>query len=133
MKTKWRATLAEKEVTTLKEQLSGTNTSNNCENKDTSNMDRQSFENEMATKDKEDSVQTVPGNIKLTMFTITFATEGNMSRQRRLAVTATVAAAVAFVDIGVAATSAVAANVVIADVAIAVAASDAENVYLSLI
>ncbi|CAG9861209.1 unnamed protein product [Phyllotreta striolata] len=48
-----RATLAEKEVTTLKEQLSGTNTSNNCENKDTSNMDRQSFENEMASKDKE--------------------------------------------------------------------------------
>ncbi|XP_056640490.1 homeobox protein cut isoform X2 [Diorhabda sublineata] len=48
-----RATLAEKEVTTLKEQLSGTNTSNNCENKDTLNMDRQSFENEMATKDKE--------------------------------------------------------------------------------
>ncbi|XP_050501950.1 homeobox protein cut isoform X2 [Diabrotica virgifera virgifera] len=48
-----RATLAEKEVTTLKEQLSGTNTSNNCENKDTSNMDRQSFENEIVTKDKE--------------------------------------------------------------------------------
>ncbi|KAL1501468.1 hypothetical protein ABEB36_006785 [Hypothenemus hampei] len=44
-----RATLAEKEVTTLKEQLSG----NNCENKDTSNMDRQSFETEIATKDKE--------------------------------------------------------------------------------
>ncbi|KAG5894191.1 hypothetical protein JTB14_037755 [Gonioctena quinquepunctata] len=48
-----RATLAEKEVTTLKEQLSGNNTSNNCENKDTSNMDRQSFENEIVTKDKE--------------------------------------------------------------------------------
>ncbi|XP_050302302.1 LOW QUALITY PROTEIN: homeobox protein cut [Anthonomus grandis grandis] len=48
-----RATLAEKEVTTLKEQLSGNNGTNNCENKDTSNMDRQSFESEMATKDKE--------------------------------------------------------------------------------
>ncbi|CAH1118355.1 unnamed protein product [Phaedon cochleariae] len=48
-----RATLAEKEVTTLKEQLSGNNTTNNCENKDTLNMDRQSFETEIATKDKE--------------------------------------------------------------------------------
>ncbi|XP_066153807.1 homeobox protein cut isoform X2 [Euwallacea fornicatus] len=48
-----RATLAEKEVTTLKEQLSGNNGTNNCENKDTSNMDRQSFESEIATKDKE--------------------------------------------------------------------------------
>ncbi|XP_019759281.2 homeobox protein cut isoform X3 [Dendroctonus ponderosae] len=48
-----RATLAEKEVTTLKEQLSGSNGKTNCENKDTSNMDRQSFESEIATKDKE--------------------------------------------------------------------------------
>lgn len=48
-----RATLAEKEVTTLKEQLSSNNGTSNCENKDTSNMDRQSFESEMATKDKE--------------------------------------------------------------------------------
>lgn len=47
-----RATLAEKEVTTLKEQLSN-NTTNNCENKDGSNMDRQTFESELATKDKE--------------------------------------------------------------------------------
>lgn len=48
-----RATLAEKEVTTLKEQLSGNNASNNCENKDASNMDRQGFEIELSTKDKE--------------------------------------------------------------------------------
>lgn len=40
-------------MTTLKEQLSGNNASNNCENKDTSNMDRQGYEVEMATKDKE--------------------------------------------------------------------------------
>ncbi|CAH1970423.1 unnamed protein product [Acanthoscelides obtectus] len=48
-----RATLAEKEVTTLKEQLNSNTTSNNCENKDTSNMDRHSFETEIAAKDKE--------------------------------------------------------------------------------
>lgn len=48
--------MAEKEVTTLKEQLSGNNGTNNCENKDTSNMDRQSFESEIATKDKEVSI-----------------------------------------------------------------------------
>ncbi|XP_060533243.1 homeobox protein cut isoform X2 [Cylas formicarius] len=49
-----RATLAEKEVTTLKEQLSNNPATINCENKDTSNMDRhQAFENEIATKDKE--------------------------------------------------------------------------------
>ncbi|XP_076256402.1 homeobox protein, cut isoform X4 [Rhynchophorus ferrugineus] len=47
-----RATLAEKEVTTLKEQLSTNNAANNCENKDTSNMDRQSHESEIAAKDK---------------------------------------------------------------------------------
>nr|CAH7760735.1 unnamed protein product [Callosobruchus chinensis] len=52
-----RATLAEKEVTTLKEQLNSNTTSNNCENKDTSNMDRQSFETEIAAKDKEVSQQ----------------------------------------------------------------------------
>lgn len=52
-----RATLAEKEVTTLKEQLSGNNASNNCENKDTSNMDRHGYEVELATKDKEVSPQ----------------------------------------------------------------------------
>jgi len=45
-----RATLAEKEVTTLKEQLSGNN-GGNCENKDTSNMDRQSLESEIVAKD----------------------------------------------------------------------------------
>nr|CAI5839491.1 unnamed protein product [Callosobruchus analis] len=50
-----RATLAEKEVTTLKEQLNSNTTSNNCENKDTSNMDRQSFETEIAAKDKEEA------------------------------------------------------------------------------
>ncbi|KAH0816798.1 hypothetical protein GEV33_005993 [Tenebrio molitor] len=48
-----RATLAEKEVTTLKEQIAN-NTTNNCENKEGSNMDRQTFENEIAAKDKED-------------------------------------------------------------------------------
>ncbi|KAJ3618676.1 hypothetical protein MTP99_006647 [Tenebrio molitor] len=47
-----RATLAEKEVTTLKEQIAN-NTTNNCENKEGSNMDRQTFENEIAAKDKE--------------------------------------------------------------------------------
>jgi hypothetical protein len=39
-------------VTTLKEQIAN-NTTNNCENKEGSNMDRQTFENEIAAKDKE--------------------------------------------------------------------------------
>ncbi|XP_045469300.1 homeobox protein cut isoform X3 [Harmonia axyridis] len=47
-----RATLAEKEVTTLKEQISN-NTSNNCENSEGNNMDRHSFESELIAKEKE--------------------------------------------------------------------------------
>lgn len=47
-----RATLAEKEVATLKEQIAN-NTTNNCESKEGSNMDRQTFETELAAKDKE--------------------------------------------------------------------------------
>lgn len=39
-------------MTTLKEQIAN-NTTNNCENKEGSNMDRQTFENEIAAKDKE--------------------------------------------------------------------------------
>ncbi|CAH0548659.1 unnamed protein product [Brassicogethes aeneus] len=46
-----RATLAEKEVATLKEQMS--NQQNNCENKETSNMESHQYENELANKEKE--------------------------------------------------------------------------------
>ncbi|XP_019869254.2 homeobox protein cut isoform X3 [Aethina tumida] len=46
-----RATLAEKEVATLKEQLS--NQQPSCESKEGSNMDSQNFESELANKDKE--------------------------------------------------------------------------------
>lgn len=46
-----RATLAEKEVTTLKEQLSN-NHNTNVDIKE-GNMDRHTYENEIAAKDKE--------------------------------------------------------------------------------
>ncbi|KAK9751950.1 CUT domain [Popillia japonica] len=48
-----RATLAEKEVTTLKEQIA-TNSSTPCsETKDSTNMDRHSYESEISAKEKE--------------------------------------------------------------------------------
>ncbi|CAH1129596.1 unnamed protein product [Ceutorhynchus assimilis] len=86
-----RATLAEKELTTLKEQLSGNNGTNNCENKDTSNMDRQSFESEIATKDKEinqllEEVQRLQGCIsKIQESSITQITrlEEQLERKRQ--------------------------------------------------
>lgn len=51
-----RATLAEKEVTTLKEQIA-TNSSTPCsETKDSTNMDRHSYESEISAKEKEVSL-----------------------------------------------------------------------------
>lgn len=52
-----RATLAEKEVTTLKEQLAN-NPPNAGDGKESgnNNMDRHSFENEIASKEKEVSI-----------------------------------------------------------------------------
>ncbi|KAL3270655.1 hypothetical protein HHI36_021184 [Cryptolaemus montrouzieri] len=54
-----RATLAEKEVTTLKEQISN-NTTNNSDNTEGNNMDRHSFENELIAKEKEVRINLSP-------------------------------------------------------------------------
>lgn len=48
-----RATLAEKEVTALKEQLNSTNNSVGCEGAKESSMEKPNFEKEISAKDKE--------------------------------------------------------------------------------
>ncbi|XP_044260190.1 homeobox protein cut isoform X3 [Tribolium madens] len=76
-----RATLAEKEVTTLKEQIAN-NTTNNCENKEGSNMDRQTFENEIAAKDKE--INQLVEEVQRLQSTISKLKETSISQISRL-------------------------------------------------
>ncbi|KAF5291623.1 hypothetical protein FQA39_LY14345 [Lamprigera yunnana] len=74
-----RATLAEKEVTTLKEQLAGNNAA--CDSKD-ANMDKPNFENEIAAKDKE--INHLLEEVQRLQLSITKLQESSMSQISRL-------------------------------------------------
>jgi homeobox protein cut-like len=68
-------------VTTLKEQIAN-NTTNNCENKEGSNMDRQTFENEIAAKDKE--INQLVEEVQRLQSTISKLKETSISQISRL-------------------------------------------------